>query len=138
MSLGLKNQKHKMEIIIGIIAFVIGGGTGAGVASYLVKKNPPETKIIEKMVEVDNSLSSTDLLKIPCSLEYMEKNGESLCREMFCRMNTRSGNQSNSASAKECEAISNVLNKLLIKTECAKEETPEAKRSCVEFFDRRI
>ena len=138
--------EFKMEWVIAVIAFLVGGGAGAGITHSLMKKEP-QVKIVEKMIEVDNSLSDTDLLKIPCSAEYMEKNGEALCREMFCRMNTRSGNQSNSASAQECEAISNTINKAFVQKHCSKladtldlkAQEHEAKvKSCIEFFDRRL
>ena len=90
-----------MEWVIAVVAFIAGGG----ITSAIVKNKPAEIQVVEKMVEVDTSLSDTDLLQVPCSSEYMEKNGEALCREMFCRMNTRSGNESNAATAQECEAI---------------------------------
>ena len=138
--------EFKMEWVIAVIAFLVGGGAGAGITHSLMKKEP-QVKIVEKMVEVDNSLSNTDLLKVPCSSDYMEKNGEALCREMFCRMNTRSGNQSNAATAQECEAISNTINKAFVQkhwTEMAKasdttgEEYDKVNKACIEFFDRRL
>ena len=136
----------KMEWVIAIVAFLVGGGAGAGITASLMKKEP-EVKVIEKMVEVDSSLSDTDLLKVPCSAEYMEKNGEALCREMFCRMNTRSGNQSNAATAQECEAISNTINKAFVQKHCYEmakasdttgEEYDKVAKECIEFFDRRL
>jgi hypothetical protein len=136
----------KMEWIIAVIAFLVGGGAGAGITASLLKKEP-QVQIVEKMVEVDNSLSDTDLLKVPCSAEYMEKNGEALCREMFCRMNTRSGNQSNAATAQECEAISNTINKAFVQKHCTEmakmsdttaEEFDKVNKACIEFFDRRL
>ena len=77
-----------------------------------------------------------DLLQIPCSSEYIEKNGESLCREMFCRMNTRSGNQSNAASSKECESISNLINTKII-IEACKEYEPDKRDKCERLFEKR-
>jgi len=136
--------EFKMEWIIAVAAFLVGGGVGGGVTWGLMKGKDPiivETnKVVEKMVEVDNSLTDQDLLKIPCSSEYMEKNGEGLCREMFCRMNTRSGNQSNSATAKECEAISNTINKAYVQKHCLTLSSgdDEKNKACIEFFDRRL
>ena len=138
--------EFKMEWVIAVIAFLVGGGAGAGITHSLMKKEP-QVKIVEKMVEVDNSLSNTDLLKVPCSSDYMEKNGEALCREMFCRMNTRSGNQSNAATAQECEAISNTINKAFVQKHCTEmakesdttgEEYDKVNKACIEFFDRRL
>ena len=136
-----------MEWVLIVVSFVIGGGAGAGITSSLVKGKPAETQIIEKTIEVDTSLSDTDLLQIPCSSDYMEKNGEALCREMFCRMNTRSGNQSNAATAQECEAISNTINKAFVQDHCkayavssdvTAEEFDKKIKECIEFFDRRL
>ena len=135
-----------MEIVVGIIAFIVGAGGGTGITWSIMKKRQPEVrvvetnKVVEKMVEVDNSLTEKDLLKIPCSKEYMEKNGEGLCREMFCRMNTRSGNQSNAATAKECEAISNTINKAFVQKHCKDlyKDNDEKEKQCIEFFDRRL
>ena len=133
-----------MEWIVAAVAFLVGGGVGGGVTWSLMKDKEPvviETnKVVEKMVEVDSSLTDQDLLKIPCSSEYMEKNGEGLCREMFCRMNTRSGNQSNAATAKECEAISNTINKAFVQEHCQTLSAgdDEKNKACIEFFDRRL
>ena len=140
------NLEIKMEWVLLIVGLLVGGGAGTGITLAVTKKEP-EVKIIEKMVEVDNSLSDTDLLQVPCSAEYMEKNGEALCREMFCRMNTRSGNQSNSASAQECEAISNTINKAFVQKHCTEmakasdttaQEYDAVLKGCIEFFDRRL
>jgi len=143
----------KMEWIIGIVALIVGAGSGTGITYSLMKNKKPQiqivetNKVIEKMVEVDRSLTDQDLLKVPCSKEYMEKNGDILCREMFCRMNTRSGNSSNSASSKECETIGNILNKRSIYKLCEEAakvsdttdtEFDTKKKQCIEFFDRRI
>jgi hypothetical protein len=142
-----------MEWILLAIGLLVGAGTGTGITWKMLKNSKPEiqivetNKVIEKMVEVDSSLTETDLLKVPCSMEYMEKNGEALCREMFCRMNTRSGNSSNSASAKECEAISNTINKAYVQNHCNEmskkmdlkaQEFDVRVKACIEFFDRRL
>tara|TARA_R110000803_G_scaffold36412_7_gene78181 strand:+ start:6103 stop:6519 length:417 start_codon:yes stop_codon:yes gene_type:complete len=135
--------EFKMEWVIAVVAFIAGGG----ITSAIVKNKPAEIQVVEKMVEVDTSLSDTDLLQVPCSSEYMEKNGEALCREMFCRMNTRSGNQSNAATAQECEAISNTINKAYVQNHCATyataldikaQEYDTQVKACIEFFDRRL
>lgn len=139
-------ERLKMEWLIIAIAFVVGGGAGTGITWSVLKNKQPKVqivetnKVVEKMVEVDNSLTDQDLLKIPCSKDYMEKNGEGLCREMFCRMNTRSGNNSNSATSKECEAIGNILNKKTVLQMCnhVGKEDETKKKSCIEFFDRRL
>ena len=128
----------KMDWILLVIGLIVGAAGGAGVTAGIVKNKEP--RIIEKTIEVDRSLSNADLLKVPCSEKYIKENGEALCREMFCRMNTRSGNQSNTASAKECEAISNTINKEFILKKCLEHSkgVEEKRKACLEFFDRRI
>ncbi len=131
----------KMEWVFLVVGIIVGGGSGAGITFAFMKNKKPvivETnKVVEKMVEVDNSLTETDLLKVPCSAEYIDKNGESLCREMFCRMNTRSGNQSNAASSKECESISNLINTKIIIDSCKEFSDVDQKDKCERLFEKR-
>ena len=134
-----------MDWILLVVGFLVGAAGGAGLTAGVLKNKEPQ--IIEKTIEVDRSLTSADLLKVPCSKEYMEQHTSALCSLMFCRMNTRSGNQSNAASAKECEAISNTINKRYILDQCHKvaakldlkaQEYDAKVKSCLEFYDRRI
>ena len=122
----------KMEWIFLACGVLAGGGTVWGIMRGQPPKVVETNKVIEKMVEVDRSLTNEDLLKIPCSQEYMQKHGEGLCRELFCRMNTRGGATQQTATSKECEAISNILNKKVILKICKQD------KKCIEFFDRRI
>jgi hypothetical protein len=128
----------KMDWILLIIGLIAGAAGGAGITAGIMKNKEP--RIIEKTIEVDRSLSNADLLKVPCSKEYIQDKGEALCREMFCRMNTRSGNQSNAASAKECELISNTINKSYVLEKCKELGKQDAvkEKACIEFFDRRL
>ena len=139
-----------MEWIIGLAAFIAGGGIGGLTTWGLIRNRPPEVKIVEtakvveKMIEVDHSLTNEDLLKIPCSAEYMDKQGDGLCREMFCRMNTRSGNNSNAAAAQECEQIANILNTKVIIETCTiesenipQEELKSFSDTCIRLFEKR-
>ena len=96
-------------------------------------------KIVEKMVEIDSSLTETDLLQTPCSEAYIATNSDLLCREMFCRMNARSGNNSNTATSKECESISNLLNTLVIIRTCGDKvaNDDKARDHCEHLFEQR-
>jgi hypothetical protein len=111
----------KMDTIyIAVIALLAGVGGTLGVQHALRPQDTDDTvEVLKAIKELESSidkaeasaiiaLTEVDLLKIPCSEEYIEKHGESLCREMFCRMN-RQG-QAQGSTAKECDAISNTIN----------------------------
>lgn len=123
--------------------FAAGAATGAGAIGvvWFLLQRKPEMPIIkevvaEKQIEVEVALTDQDLLKVPCSESYLEKRGESLCRELYCYLMTR-GALGNKASAATCESITNTINKTAILSACQNDDDAKA-RACVEFFDRRL
>ena len=68
-------------------------------------------------IELQKNLTAPDLLKVACSQEYLSSNDDLLCREMFCRLQTREGD---GAAQSECEEISNVSNSLSVLESCQK------------------
>jgi len=66
-------------------------------------------------IDLQKNLTAPDLIEVPCSEAFIDKNGEGLCREMFCRLQTREGD---GASQSECEEIANLNNTISILTEC--------------------
>ena len=74
-----------------------------------------QSEIQKGELEIQKSLTAPDLLQVPCSSEYMGLNGEGLCREMFCRLQTREGD---GASQSECEEIANLNNTISIIGAC--------------------
>ena len=137
------NEGKKMSVItIGIIAFLSGAVVTGGTV-YTIDKNKKvqteqtseiitaisglETKVDQAKATAIVNLTAPDLLKIPCSYEYIygkfdEKGiqiqkgkGDMLCREMFCRMNRQQGE---GASGKECDEISNISNSVVIINNC--------------------
>ena len=115
-------------------------GAGAVGAAWLWFSRQPEIPIVikdetaEKQQDVILQLTDLDLVKPVCSPEFIEKNTDLLCREMFCRMQQRG---IDAKTGSECENIGNVLNKKAIRDAC-KHAIPESERACLEFFDRRI
>jgi hypothetical protein len=113
-------KELKMDIAIGVICFLVGIAGTLGVQQATAPKaNDRTPEVLEALKHLESelakaeakaivSLTETDLLKVPCSSEYIEKNGETLCREMFCRMN-RQG-KGDGSTAQECDAISNTIN----------------------------
>jgi hypothetical protein len=131
-------QGVNMDWILLVIGLLAGGAGGAGIVAGLSKNKDP--KIIEKTIEVDSKLTDQAILQVPCSADFITKHTAALCREMWCRMHMRSGNQSNKASSQECEAISNANNKRLIYESCLEYARGDdnTRKQCIEFFDRRI
>lgn len=139
-------------LTIALIAFIGGGaitgGTIWGIQNANKNKESTadvleaiaglETKFEQAQAQAVTNLTEPDLLKIPCSLEYIngtvdkdgnvtKGNGDLLCREMFCRMNRQGGGQNSGGGAgateSDCSAISAVqINKLKIDT-------------CMEYWD---
>ena len=66
-------------------------------------------------LELQKNLTAPDRLNVACSADYLKTSGDLLCREMFCRLQTREGD---GASQSECEEIANVSNSLAVLNSC--------------------
>ena len=124
-----------MTILYGVI-----GGAVLGVFGTLYVKKGKEPVVIEQPEpivitesKVAEKLTSIDLLKIPCSSDYIQEHGDLLCREMFCLMQTRGVDAKVSGS--DCSAISNVQNTLVILETCTGEDGLEDK--CIQIYRER-
>ena len=123
-----------MTITSIVIISALGGGLLTGGALYALEARSnkwedlsiQQSEVIDRVLEVQNSihmgeidlqknLTAPDLIAVPCSEEFIDKNGEGLCREMFCRLQTREGD---GASQSECEEIANLNNTISILSEC--------------------
>ena len=88
--------------------------------------------ITKGKTDIQKNLTAPDLLQVACSKEYLTANGDLLCREMFCRLQTREGD---GAAQSECEEISNVSNSLSVLWDCAK--IGLEMEVCVEYIGKR-
>ena len=110
-------------LTIGIICFLGGGlitgGTIFGVQKANENKIQETTELVtaigqlkdqlgEGQKQVMINLTDQDLLKEACSVDYLKEQGDSLCREMFCRMQSRGLDKG--ATTTECENISHITN----------------------------
>jgi hypothetical protein len=110
-------------LTIGIICFLGGGlitgGTIFGVQKANENKIQETTELVaaigslkdqlgEGQKQVMINLTDQDLLKEACSVAYLKEQGDSLCREMFCRMQSRGLDKG--ATTTECENISHITN----------------------------
>ena len=132
-------EKPMSTIALSILIGIIVGGTGAGITVHKIHKSKqpteqPTEQVAEKQVEVQLQLTDLDLLKIPCSDEYIEKHSDLLCREMFCLMQTRGIDSQTSGS--DCSAISNLSNTIEILEQCEDSEGLE-KEDCYRLFRER-
>jgi hypothetical protein len=134
-------------ILIGLLSGTVGT---SAVNAWLTSKNNKQSEIIENQnqtllklaslqsqlqlgdQEIKKQLTDTDLLVVSCSAKWMEKNTDMLCREMFCRLQTREGD---GASQKECDEISNIANTFFIIEQCAENNMDIDK--CLEVLDKR-
>ena len=83
-------------------------------------------------IDIQKNLTAPDLLEVACSRDYLTANGDLLCREMFCRLQTREGD---GAAQSECEEISNVSNSLSVLWDCAK--IGLEMEQCIDYIGKR-
>lgn len=124
-----------MEIIIGVVCFLIGGAAGFGIS----KATEPVEPVVVTGSEVGEKLADIDLVKIPCSEKFIEQNGDLLCRELFCRMQQR-GIDSKTSSV-DCSGISNMNNSLkfieVVAQYCKiEQESTDDYNRCFDRFNR--
>tara|TARA_B100000214_G_C23966834_1_gene628100 strand:- start:1040 stop:1417 length:378 start_codon:yes stop_codon:yes gene_type:complete len=124
-----------MSLLYGILGgLVLGvGGTLYAKKGKSIDVKPVSEPVVITESKVAEKLTDVDLIKVPCSSEYINEHGDLLCREMFCLMQTR-GVDSKVAGA-ECSAISNVQNTLVILDTCRVEGELEDK--CIQIYRER-
>ena len=138
--------------ILVLIGVVVGAGGGSAI-TYQVVKPPqnqippvvvvPDNSINEEEIKVQKQLTKLDIIEPLCTPDFIakDKDGSLLCRELYCRVHATGGK----ASEKECETISNQLNKAALFRFCSKatKDVPADSRldslnKCIELFDRRL
>tara|TARA_Y100000593_G_scaffold75978_1_gene140239 strand:+ start:96 stop:602 length:507 start_codon:yes stop_codon:yes gene_type:complete len=137
--INLKGEQTMINayLITGLISLLVGGGSGALIV-HKIHNSKEETPVQNEQVatgqiEVQLQLTDLDLLKIPCSDEYIEKHqSDLLCRELFCQMQTRGLDAQTAGST--CEEISNIANTLIILEHC---KDTEEKEECFRLFRER-
>ena len=121
---------------------LIGGGLGAGsmfgITKALQDKTAPPPVVVTAS-EVGEKLADIDLLEVPCSEKFIEKNTDLLCREMFCRMQQRGLDSKTSAA--DCSGISNMNNSIrfigLVTQHCKiTQDSTDDYNKCFDRFNR--
>jgi hypothetical protein len=144
----MENKRMETIIIAALVGIIVGGGASAGVAvavssskekviaeAATVAGAQAAKDVVQDLTRPANNLTEPDLLAVACSAEYLEKNNDLLCREMFCKMQTRGMDAKTSQI--ECEAISNVMNKKEMMETCDS-MTDLRRKECYQLFDERI
>ena len=148
------SEGYKMDWwVLVLIGVVVGAGGGTAI-TYKVVKPPeppqqppvvvvPDNNIKEEEIKLQRQLTKLDILNPLCAPEFIKdnKDGSLLCRELYCRIHAAAGE----ASQKECENISNQLNKSAVYRFCATststipaENRVQSLQECIELFDRRL
>ena len=117
----------KLLIIIGLVSFLCGGGLTAGIMGCHWKRVEP---IVIPPNPVKMELSRLDIIEPICDPKFIKDNGDALCREMFCRLQTNGAG----AAQSECEEIANVANSLAAFDACTKHGDYD---QCIEYIKTR-
>ena len=123
-----------------VIAIALAsGGLGAGITAFFSRDKEPVVIVDNSAAVVDaevaKQLSNLNLIEPVCSTDYIQENGNGLCRELFCWMETNS--VTGEASAISCDAISNINNTITILNVCSEVEGVEAQEACYTLFRER-
>lgn len=115
--------------IVGTLSFFMGGCVTAGFVGCQWKTPPP---VIIPPDPIKQELSRLDIIQPICEPAFVEKNGDGLCREMFCQAQSHG----DATTESTCENIINVRNKIQIQNHC--QSVDEAHRAqCIDLFFRR-
>lgn len=122
------------------VGLVVGSSGTILTMKAFKSPNPKTEEIAKDQIKLQIQLTDLDLVKPLCTPEFIKSNDDHslICRELFCRMQTR-GIDSKTSGA-DCESIGNMLNKNALFRFCQKvsKDDKEKKRACVELYDRRI
>ena len=108
-----------MEIIVGVIAFLVGTGAGFGIFKATEKKEPTvlEDKTSQAQQEVVKQLTNLDLIMPLCTPDKEGKlEHADMCRYLACLQYSRGVDSK--TSGKECEEISNLMSSQAILEHC--------------------
>ena len=124
-------------IVAAAAGLLLGGG---GVAAFNkpapapVIVAPPDTTA-KGQADAVAALTNLDIVKGLCAPEYIEKNGDGLCREMYCL--AQSNSTTGAATEKTCDAISNLNNTKVILEACSDVADDRRRSECFQVFRER-
>jgi hypothetical protein len=124
--------------MIEIIGYLIGGAIVGGSLTFGLMNGTKEAPIpiIVPQDEVAKELGKLDVVSPICSPDFIEKQGDGLCRELMCMTQTNSA--TGEVSGTTCDNITNLRNKKALISFCtSKESTEEGITKCIDLFQRR-
>ena len=119
-------------IVSSVIGLIVGIGGTIGIQQATKPKEEPKPIIIADPVAKE--LGKLDLVEPICHPDFIEKNGDGLCKLLWCMTQTNSA--TGEISGQMCDNISNVENKKAILEYCEQHKDEERER-CVDVFFRR-
>jgi hypothetical protein len=146
MQAGEKMSTLSIILIAALGGSLVTGGTIWGIQAKNANSAQANVEIIEAIAGIKSdlaeaqlvtavNLTDTDLLEVPCSAEYIkEHKSDLLCREMFCRLQSRG--LDSAAAQSECEEIANLQNSLIILDACDGRDSG-AYQACLQVFTTR-
>lgn len=131
-----------VEIIVAaVVGLALGIGGTVGIQAASRPKDPLVVavggdEVAKGQTEVQKQLTNLDLVADICAPAFIveQKQGDLLCREMFCRMQQRGIDAQTSQS--DCNEIANISNTKSIQSACVDLEG-DAKEVCTDLFFKR-
>jgi len=117
--------------VVGVASLLVGVG---GTVALTPKAAPVEPVVVVPNEKVQEQLSNLDIVMPVCTTEFIQQNGDGLCREMFCW--AQSNSTTGGAGEKSCDAVSNVNNTLVILKTCGTLEA-QPRLECFQTFRER-
>ena len=119
-----------------LIAAVVGLFFGGSVTFGIMQGNRPPETIIVPSDPVAKELGKLDVVLPICEPEFIDKNGDGLCRELMCMTQTNSA--TGEVSGEMCSNITNLRNKKDLIGWCKKNyANKEDFEECLEIFQKR-
>lgn len=118
-------------IIFGVIGLVVGIGGTVGIQQLGKPKVSPPVIIADPVAK---ELGKLDLVEPICHPDFIDKNGDGLCKLLWCMTQTNSA--TGEVSGQMCDNISNVENKKAILEYCGQFTEQQADK-CIDVFFRR-
>jgi len=125
-----------MELAIAVlVGLLVGAGGTAGIVAATKNRSVDTSATVQAQTAAQ--LSNMDVVEPVCKSDYIESNGNGLCREMFCWAQTNS--TTGEASGISCDAISNINNTITILDICGQQsqKSDVAQQACHTLFRER-